>query len=44
MEECESVAATWRDRNAQLYRAFEAMARFAHNRLERDDFTMLPVD
>jgi hypothetical protein len=44
MEECELVAAAWRDRNTKLYRAFEAMARFARNRLAREDFTMLPKE
>jgi pyruvate-formate lyase-activating enzyme len=44
MEECEVVASAWRERNTKLYRAFEAMARFARKRLERDDFTMLPAE
>jgi MoaA/NifB/PqqE/SkfB family radical SAM enzyme len=43
MTECEAVAATWRGRNAQLYRAFEAMARYSRSRLERNDFTTLPA-
>jgi pyruvate-formate lyase-activating enzyme len=43
MEECQSVARAYEHRNPQLYHAFEAMGRFAEERLRLGLFNALPA-